>query len=150
IEKNEFVVIDCGARYEGYAADITRTFFKGEPEKWQRDIYRTVREAQLKAISAIKPGVPCKDIDLVARSHIAQAGYGDFFNHSLGHGLGLAVHEAPNLGPHNQALLFEGAVVTVEPGIYLPGKGGVRLEQLIHVGPEGAQVLNKDERFYDF
>ncbi|MDR2386634.1 MAG: aminopeptidase P family protein, partial [Deltaproteobacteria bacterium] len=150
IQKNELVVIDCGARYKGYAADITRTFFKGEPEKWQMDIYHTVRAAQLKAIAAIKPGVLCQEVDRVARVHIGKSGYGDFFNHSLGHGVGLAVHEKPNLSPNNSTPLVEGAVVTVEPGIYIPGKGGVRLEQLIYVDSEGARLLNKDEHFYDF
>ncbi|MDR2368710.1 MAG: aminopeptidase P family protein [Deltaproteobacteria bacterium] len=150
IMEGELVVIDCGARYKGYASDITRTFIKGEPAKWQRDIYRTVREAQLKAIGAIAPGVACKDVDAVARAHIAQAGHFERFGHSLGHGVGLAVHEFPSLNPVNGQKLVEGAVVTVEPGIYLPGQGGVRLEQLVLVTADGARVLNGDTHFYDF
>ncbi|MDR3134776.1 MAG: aminopeptidase P family protein [Deltaproteobacteria bacterium] len=150
IAEGEMVVIDCGARYKGYASDITRTFVCGEPEKWQRDIYRIVREAQLMAIEAIAPGVPCRDVDKVAREHIEAAGHARHFGHGLGHGVGLAVHEAPNLNPRNEKPLVEGAIVTVEPGIYLPGQGGVRLEQLVLVTDKGAKVLNKNNNFYDF
>jgi Xaa-Pro aminopeptidase len=150
IDDGELVVIDCGARYQGYASDITRTYIRGEPSQWQKDIYRIVREAQLLAIEAIAPGVPCQQIDKVARDHIAAAGHFDHFGHSLGHGVGLAVHELPSLNPRNEKTLLEGSVVTVEPGIYLPGQGGVRLEQLVLVTDKGAKVLNKDLHFYEF
>ncbi|MDR1677247.1 MAG: aminopeptidase P family protein [Deltaproteobacteria bacterium] len=150
IEKGELVVIDCGAAYQGYAADISRTFMCGEPQKWQKDIYRTVREAQLMAIEAIGPGVSCQKVDSIARNHIAAAGHFEHFGHSLGHGVGLAVHESPRLSPKDNTLLVEGVVVTVEPGIYLPGQGGVRLEQMVLVTDNGAKVLNQDNHFYDF
>jgi Xaa-Pro aminopeptidase len=150
IQEGELVVIDCGARYQGYASDITRTFIKGEPQPWQREIYRTVREAQLMAIEAMAPGALCLEVDKVARNHIAKAGYGDYFGHSLGHGVGLAVHELPALNTRNDSPLLPGSVVTVEPGVYLPGKGGVRLEQLVLVTENGVKVLNKDEHFYSF
>ncbi|MDR1308956.1 MAG: aminopeptidase P family protein [Deltaproteobacteria bacterium] len=151
IREGEFVVIDCGARFRGYASDITRTYLCGQPaRKWQREVYRTVREAQLMAIAAIAPGVPSREVDQKARGHIAAAGYGELFGHSLGHGVGLAVHESPSLNPRNARTLGEGMVVTVEPGIYLPGQGGVRLEQLVLVTAGGARVLNGDRHFYDF
>ncbi|MDR0621504.1 MAG: aminopeptidase P family protein [Deltaproteobacteria bacterium] len=150
IQEGELVVIDCGARYRGYAADITRTYIKGQPQKWQADIYRTVREAQLKAIEVMGPGVPCRMVDKVARDHIAEAGHSEHFGHSLGHGVGLAIHESPSLNPRSVRRLEPGAVVTVEPGIYLPGQGGVRLEQLVLITEDGAKVLNRDRHFYDF
>jgi Xaa-Pro aminopeptidase len=150
IELGELVVIDCGALYQGYASDITRTFISGEPEKWQKSIYQTVRQAQLMAIEAMAPGVPCQAVDKIARDHIAKAGHFEHFGHGLGHGVGLAVHELPGLNPRNGKPLTEGMVVTVEPGIYLPGQGGVRLEQLVLITKNGCKVLNKDNHFYDF
>ncbi|MDR1051577.1 MAG: aminopeptidase P family protein [Deltaproteobacteria bacterium] len=150
IGEGEMVVVDCGARYRGYASDITRTYVAGEPEEWQKNIYRAVREAQLLALEAVRPGAVCREVDAVARGHITKAGFGEFFTHSLGHGVGLAVHEAPSLNPRNEGLLLPGDVVTVEPGIYLPGRGGVRLEQLVLVTETGSRLLNRDEHFYDF
>ncbi|MDR0549619.1 MAG: aminopeptidase P family protein [Deltaproteobacteria bacterium] len=150
IEAGEAVVIDCGARYQGYAADCTRTLIYGEPKDWQKEIYRTVREAQTLAIADLSPKVSGAMVDRIARDHIAKAGYGEFFNHSLGHGVGLAVHENPRLAFNDNRALPVGAVVTVEPGIYLPDKGGVRLEQLVLITESGALVLNEDDHFYDF
>jgi Xaa-Pro aminopeptidase len=150
IQNGEAVVIDCGARYQGYAADITRTMIVGSPKGWQKKIYRAVREAQLKAIEAIRPGARSCDVDQAARGHIQKAGYGRHFNHGLGHGVGLAVHEAPSLSARNKEPLTPGNVVTVEPGIYLPGRGGVRLEQLVVVTKNGHGLLNGDGHFYDF
>lgn len=148
----EAVVVDCGARYAGYCADITRTYFVGgvSTRRWQEDIYGVVRQAQLAAIEAIKPGVAGAEVDKVARAIITQAGYGRNFGHGLGHGVGLAIHEAPTLSPRNQKPLEAGQIVTVEPGIYLPGRGGVRLEQLVLVTPGGCRVMNGNEDFYDF
>jgi Xaa-Pro aminopeptidase len=150
IQKGEMVVIDCGARYQGYAADITRTRCLGRPTAWQRQIYRVVREAQTRALAALGPDKTGAEVDQVARDWISQAGFGDFFGHGLGHGVGLAVHEGPNLSRLNQEKLPVGAVVTVEPGIYLPGRGGVRLEQMAVVTKGGCQVLNQDVNFYEF
>lgn len=146
----DMVIVDCGARYRGYCADITRTKIIGKPKPWQREIYAIVREAQLMAIEAIAPGVPASAVDRVAREHIAQNGYGDFFGHGLGHGVGLVVHEAPSLSPRNSRELEPGQIVTVEPGIYLPGRGGVRLEQLVLVTDRGHRLLNRNSDFYDF
>jgi Xaa-Pro aminopeptidase len=150
ITASEMVVIDCGARYNGYASDITRTMTPGKILPWQKEIYRIVREAQLKALEIIGPGVPANVVDKVARNHIFEAGYGDYFGHSLGHGVGLAVHEAPSLNPINKKPLEVGSVVTIEPGIYLPNRGGVRLEQLVLITENGKKVLNSDKHFYDF
>ncbi|MDR2456743.1 MAG: aminopeptidase P family protein [Deltaproteobacteria bacterium] len=147
---SDLVVVDCGARYQGYASDITRTWAGEDMAPWQKEIYRVVRRAQLAAIAVMAPGMTGFEVDKVARNVIAQAGYGDYFGHGLGHGVGLAVHEAPRLSPKGHFPLPAGAVITVEPGIYIPGKGGVRLEQLVFLTEDGAQVLNQDESFYDF
>jgi Xaa-Pro aminopeptidase len=150
IRQGEMVVVDCGARWRGYASDITRTFCCGEPKPWQRRIYSVVREAQQLALAALGPGRTGAEIDAVARAHIEKAGFGRHFGHGLGHGVGLAVHEAPRLGRSGLTPLKPGAVVTVEPGIYLPGRGGVRLEQLALITESGAKVLNRDHHFFDF
>jgi len=150
IKAGETVIIDCGAKYRGYCADITRTKITGSPKAWQKEIYSVVREAQLMAIEAIRPGVAASDVDRVAREHIRKAGYGPYFGHSLGHGVGLVIHEAPSLSPRNHQELQPGEIVTVEPGIYLPGQGGVRLEQLVLVTERGHRLLNRNTDFYDF
>lgn len=150
IKKGELVIIDCGARYRGYCADITRTKIIGQPKGWQKEIYSIVRQAQLKAIKAVGPGVSGQAVDYVARSHIAAAGYGAYFGHGLGHGVGLAIHEAPSLSPNYDRPLQPGEVITVEPGIYLPGQGGVRLEELVLVTDNGHKLLNKNRDFYEF
>ncbi|MDR0882199.1 MAG: Xaa-Pro peptidase family protein [Candidatus Adiutrix sp.] len=146
----EMVIVDCGARYRGYCADITRTKILGRPKAWQREIYALVRQAQLRAIEAIAPGVKASDVDKAAREHIARSGYGQFFGHGLGHGVGLAIHEAPSLSARNTGPLSAGNIVTVEPGIYLPGRGGVRLEQLVLVTERGRRLLNRNTDFYEF
>ncbi len=150
IKDGETVIIDCGAKYRGYCADITRTKITGTPKNWQKEIYAIVRQAQLMAIEAIGPGVAASAVDKVARDHIGQAGYGRYFGHGLGHGVGLVIHEAPSLSPRNQRPLQPGEIVTVEPGIYLPGKGGVRLEQLVLVTVRGRRLLNRNTDFYNF
>lgn len=146
----DLVIVDCGARYRGYCADITRTKVIGQAKPWQREIYSIVRQAQLMAIKAIAPGVAASEVDRVAREHIAEAGYGPYFGHGLGHGVGLVIHEAPSLSPRNGRELEPGQIVTVEPGIYLPGRGGVRLEQLVLVTGKGHRLLNRNLDFYDF
>lgn len=147
----EPIIIDMGARLEGYCADLTRTLILGEPPARFRDIYLVVRQAQVRAESALKAGMNSLDADALAREVIAAAGYGEAFGHSLGHGVGLAVHEAPSLSPYKDraTVLKAGSVVTVEPGIYLPGWGGIRLEDMVLVQAEGAEVLTQ-VGFYDW
>jgi len=150
IRPGETVIIDCGARFKGYCADITRTKIIGRPRKWQREIYAIVKEAQDRALAVLAPGRPAAEVDQAARGFIADRGYGDFFGHSLGHGVGLFIHEAPRLSPRSREELRPGNIVAVEPGIYLPGRGGVRLEQLVLVTDKGARLLNRNENFYFF
>jgi Xaa-Pro aminopeptidase len=137
----DLVTVDFGAVYEGYASDCTRTMVLGEPEDRQRHVYEVVLEAQQTAIAAIRPGVSCRDVDAAGRAVIAAAGFGDAFGHALGHGIGLDVHEGPSLSPRSEAALEPGMVVTVEPGIYLPGWGGVRIEDDVVVTADGCRVL---------
>jgi Xaa-Pro aminopeptidase len=132
-EAGDLVTIDCGARYGGYHADMTRTVALGEPASWQRDIYDLVSAAQLAGIAAAVPGADIGDVDASARDLISAAGHGEHFGHGLGHGVGLEVHEAPMMGPGRTGRLADRVPVTVEPGIYLPGKGGVRIEDTLVV-----------------
>lgn len=142
IKKGEPLLFDWGTILSGYCSDISRTLFVGKPDEKFEKVFRTVQEAQEKAIHAIKAGESGKAIDHIARSHIEENGFGDYFGHGLGHGVGLAVHEQPRLSPLAEGILEEGMVVTVEPGIYLPGWGGVRLENMVVVRKDGAEVLN--------
>jgi len=141
LEEGDLVVLDFGARWEGYHSDMTRTFMLGPWKDWAREIYRVVLEAQEAALEVIRPGVEAKEVDAAARGIIQKAGYGDYFGHGLGHGVGLEVHEAPALAPTSRDVLEVGMVFTVEPGIYLPGRGGVRIEDLVYLGEDGLQVL---------
>lgn len=141
MSKGDLVTLDFGAVCEGYASDCTRTVVLGQPDDRQRQIYEVVLEAQLKAIAAIRPGISCREVDAAGRSVITAAGFGDAFGHALGHGIGLDVHEGPALSPRNEALLEAGMVVTVEPGIYLPGWGGVRIEDDVVVTADGCRIL---------
>lgn len=141
LQRGDLIVIDCGARYRGYHADMTRTVCLGPPAEWQRDIYEVVAEAQLAGLAAIRPGAEAGDVDAAARGIIDAAGYGDYFGHPLGHGVGLEVHEAPMLGPGRTGKLQELVPVTVEPGVYLPGKGGVRVEDTVVVCAAGPVTL---------
>jgi Xaa-Pro aminopeptidase len=129
---------------------MTRTVFLGEPRPLFRKVYRIVREAQLAALERVRPNVESTFPDAIAREIIGDAGYGAYFGHGLGHGVGLAPHEKPRLGPDGPVRLKGGMVVTVEPGIYLPGKGGVRLEQMVVIQEDGPRVLTHDTHFYDF
>ncbi|MDT0159976.1 MULTISPECIES: Xaa-Pro peptidase family protein [Bacillaceae] len=128
IEKGDMVTLDFGAYYNGYVSDITRTLAVGEPDSKLKDIYHIVLEAQLKGLEGIKPGISGKEADALTRDHISSKGYGEYFGHSTGHGIGLEVHEGPGLASRSDVILEEGMVVTVEPGIYIPGLGGVRIE----------------------
>ncbi len=142
---DEPLLFDWGARLDGYCSDMTRTLFLGKPDKTFQEVFTTVYDAQQKAIEAIRPGKGSCEIDAVARGHIEDKGYKGCFGHGLGHGVGLAVHEAPSLSPvaEREKIISENMVFTVEPGIYLPGKGGVRLENMVVVRAHGAEVFNK-------
>ncbi|MCS6948963.1 MAG: Xaa-Pro peptidase family protein [bacterium] len=137
----DFVILDYGAEVDGYCSDITRTVVIGKASEEQRRMYHTVLEAQLRAIEAIKPGVKGCDVDSVARQVISDAGYGDHFTHSLGHSLGLSVHDGIGFAQKSEVVLEPGMVFTVEPGIYIEGVGGVRIEDDILVTEEGCEVL---------
>ncbi len=143
IRKGELVTFDFGCCVNGFNSDMTRTFVMGKANREQRKIYNTVLDAHLAAIDAIRIGMPCKDLDSVARNIISEAGYGEAFNHSLGHGLGINVHEKPILSQRaGNSVLVENSVITIEPGIYIPGKFGVRIEDDIYVSHDGNHILN--------
>jgi Xaa-Pro aminopeptidase len=150
LKAGEPIIIDMGARVDGYCADMTRTFILGNADEHFRKIYSLVRQAQAKAEAELKAGMDSLAGDALAREVIAAGGYGEAFGHALGHGVGLAVHESPSLSPSKarRSVLPEGCVVTVEPGIYLTGWGGVRLEDMVRLTPEGAEVLNTPGYFY--
>jgi Xaa-Pro aminopeptidase len=150
IRPGEPIVIDAGVRVAGYCSDMTRTIFIGTPAREFKNIYRIVRKAQIAGINAIKEGVKSDLPDKISRDIISKEGFGDRFNHTLGHGLGLATHEGPRLGPGNPIPLKQGMVLTVEPGIYLPGKGGVRLEEMVIVGKSRSKVITPEIHIYDF
>jgi Xaa-Pro aminopeptidase len=141
IGPDTLVTIDLGCFLDGYASDCTRTFATGSPSTQLTDLYAICLEAQLAAMEAVKPGVPAADVDAAARDVIADAGHGAHFGHPVGHGVGLEIHEAPRLGGTGSATLAPGMVVTVEPGIYLPGVGGVRIEDLVIVTATGGERL---------
>ena len=142
-ESGQPLLFDWGAVLDHYCSDISRTIVLGKPDDTFRRVYATVREAQKRAIDAIGAGVSSKTVDAVAREYIDGAGYEGKFGHGLGHGTGLAVHEAPRLSPLKETTLQPGMIVTVEPGIYLPEWGGVRLENQVVVREDGAEVLNR-------
>ncbi|WP_028322048.1 M24 family metallopeptidase [Desulfatiglans anilini] len=150
LQPGEPIVLDMGVRLNGYCSDMTRTVFLGEAEPEFRKVYSIVREAQLAGLKEVRPGVRSDLPDAAARRIIADAGYGPFFGHALGHGVGLATHEGPRLSPLRPVTLEEGMVVTVEPGIYLPGKGGVRLEEMVLIEAGGARILTPESHYYDF
>jgi len=141
IRKGDLVVVDVGATYKFYRSDMTRTLVAGKPSEKQKKLYQIVKTAQDKAFEALKPNVKAADVDGVARKVIADAGYGECFVHSLGHGVGLEVHEPPTLSPDSKDVLAAGNVVTVEPGIYLVGYGGIRIEDTVLVQRNGAEKL---------
>ncbi|MGE5703033.1 MAG: M24 family metallopeptidase [Clostridia bacterium] len=142
VNAGELLLFDLGIAYDGYYSDITRTFAVGEIDAKQRDIYETVLAANQAAIEATKPGVTLASLDKIARDIIADKGYGEYFVHRLGHGLGIDVHEYPSVHGENQDLLQEGLVFTIEPGIYLSGVAGVRIEDDVWVTKDGCDVLS--------
>jgi Xaa-Pro aminopeptidase len=137
----ETVVIDFGTRFRGYHSDETKTLILGKPDAKTKRIYEVVRRAQTKALQAVRPGMTGREIDAAAREVIRKAGYGKYFGHGTGHGVGLAIHEDPAISPRGKAVVEEGMVFTVEPGIYLPGWGGVRLEDMVRVTARGCERL---------
>lgn len=149
IEAGQPLMIDMGLILDGYCSDMTRSFVLGKPDSRYLAVHRLVRRAQLAAMVEIRAGVVAAHVDKVARDIIAAAGYGKAFGHSLGHGVGLAVHEEPRLSARNGKKLRAGMVVTVEPGIYIPGWGGVRLENMVVVREGGCEQLNQNSTWLD-
>lgn len=141
IAPGDLVTFDFGARVGGYHSDVTRTLVVGKADARQREVYEVVRAAQAAALAAVREGVKAGEVDCAARAVIGAAGYGERFGHSTGHGLGLEVHEFPTLAPNREDRLAAGMVVTVEPGVYIPGWGGVRIEDTVIVTASGCEVL---------
>jgi Xaa-Pro aminopeptidase len=156
VAESPVLLIDWGANGPFYKSDLTRVLWShnnaatpGSAQAKLREVFAVVREAQRRAIAALRPGVLAKDVEAVARGHIAEQGYGDYFTHSLGHGLGLQVHEAPFLRINAETPLAAGNVVTIEPGVYLPGEFGVRIEDDVLLTPDGAEVLTSYPRDFE-
>jgi Xaa-Pro aminopeptidase len=141
IKAGQLVVLDLGTVVGGYSSDITRTYATGPIDEELLRAYDLVKEAQAAAVAAAKAGVSCRDLDAVARDHLATGGLADRFVHSLGHGVGLEVHEAPNVSLRSEAILESGMVVTVEPGVYFPGQGGIRIEDTLVIQDNGVEIL---------
>nr|WP_297506151.1 Xaa-Pro dipeptidase PepQ [Thermococcus sp.] len=146
IERGDLVVIDEGALYGHYNSDMTRTIVVGSPNEKQKEIYEIVLEAQRKGVEEARPGITAKELDTLVRDVIAEYGYGDYFIHSTGHGVGLEIHEWPRVSQQDETVLKPGMVITVEPGIYIPKFGGVRIEDTIVITEKGARRLTKTER----
>jgi Xaa-Pro aminopeptidase len=142
----DLVTVDLGVQYQGYCSDLTRTFAIGHADARQREVYAVVLAAQTAALEGLRPGMTGKEADGLARSIIEQRGYGEQFGHGLGHGVGLAIHEGPRMSLTGDAPLPEGCVVTLEPGVYLPGWGGVRIEDLVILRSDGAERLSNSPR----
>ena len=143
IKEGDFITMDFGSLKGGYCSDMTRTVAVGSATNEMRNIYNTVLEAQLAGIAAAKAGIAGSELDAAARKVITAAGYGPYFGHGFGHSLGLDIHEAPNAGPRSDAILPAGAVVSAEPGIYLPGRFGVRIEDVIIIREGGCEIITK-------
>jgi Xaa-Pro aminopeptidase len=143
LRSGEMVTIDFGAVKDGYYSDETVTVALGHPTDRGREIHAIVRQAHDRAIAAVRPGISCRDLDAVARDYIREQGYDSFFGHGLGHGVGLEIHEKPVLSPRSEAVVEEGMVFTIEPGIYVPGFGGVRIEDTVAVTADGCVLLTR-------
>lgn len=142
VENGEFITFDFGSVYQGYHADITRTVVLGAANPWQKEIYTVVEEAQHKGLKAACAGMTGRELDAIVRESISACGYGDYFVHGTGHGVGLEIHEMPTISKKGSIVLDSGMVFTIEPGIYIPGKGGVRIEDSVVLTAEGAKPLN--------
>lgn len=142
----DFVTMDFGCIYEGYCSDMTRTVVIGKADNRQREIYETVLRAQTEGVKAVRAGISGKEPDKIARDIIAKAGYGKYFGHSLGHSVGLYIHEEPRLSPNEESILRENMVITVEPGIYIPGFGGVRIEDMVIIKENGCENLTHSNK----
>jgi Xaa-Pro aminopeptidase len=143
IAEGEPIIIDMGALVDGYRADLTRTIWMGEPSERLKAVYNVVHQAQQAAIAAIQPGRSARAVDAAARELIAAAGYGDHFVHGLGHGIGLRIHEGPSMSETSDDVLRPGQVTTIEPGVYLKDWGGVRIEDVGVVEPEGFRIITR-------
>lgn len=143
LQQGELVTFDFGALKNGYHSDETVTVALGKPDQKQREVYQAVKDAHDFALEAVRPGVNVKDLDSIARDHIAAKGYGDYFGHGLGHGVGLEVHEKPVVSYRGEGVVEEGMVFTIEPGIYIPGWGGVRIEDTVSVTSDGYRILTR-------
>lgn len=139
--QHEFITLDFGCLYRGYHSDMTRTVCLGAPTPEMKNVYAVVSEAQQRGCDAVKAGASAKRIDGVSRKYIASKGFGKYFGHSLGHGVGLDIHELPRIAPKSRDMLVSGNVITIEPGIYLPGRFGIRIEDTVIVRSEGCEVL---------
>jgi Xaa-Pro aminopeptidase len=146
LEPGDFLLMDFGAEVGGYCSDVTRTVVMGRASAEQREVYEVVRGANERAAQGVRAGMSGRDADGIARHYIDRAGYGELFGHSLGHGIGLEVHESPRLARTAEGALPEGAVVTIEPGVYRPGWGGVRIEDDVVLGADGPQILTEFPR----
>jgi len=141
IKKNSPLLIDMGMIYEGYCSDFTRTVFVGRIDPELEKVYQIVKEAHLRAVEKVRTGVPVKEIDKIARETVKKYGYENYFTHSTGHGVGIEIHEPPRVSNQSEEILGENTVITIEPGIYLPGKGGVRLENMVIARKDECEVL---------
>ena len=150
MKEGDTVIIDFGGEAHGYQSDLTRSGVLGKPDRKQTEIYDIVAEAQRRAIEAVRPGVPCKEVDQAARGYIASKGYGDYFGHGLGHGVGLEVHEGPSVSYLSEDTVQPGMVFTIEPGIYMPGWGGYRIEDMVFVTGDGCELMTSLSRAINF
>ena len=141
IAEGELIIIDMGANYQNYHSDITRTIVLGKENEKQKEIFSIVLDAQEKALEFLKPGIKCNEVDFIARDLIEKKGYGKYFRHGLGHGVGLDIHELPRVSFSDETVLLPGMVITIEPGIYLPETGGVRIEDSVLITEEGYEIL---------
>lgn len=146
LEKGDFVTMDFGCRYQGYCSDMTRTVVIGKADARQKEIYQVVLEAQEAAIASLRPGMTGAEGDRLARAVIEEAGYGEYFGHSLGHSVGLEIHEKPALSSREETVLAPGMIETVEPGIYIPDFGGVRIEDLVVLTEDGVRNLTRSPK----
>ena len=146
LEKGDFLTMDFGASFEGYCSDMTRTVALGYVTDRQQEIYNIVLQAQLEALKNIKPNIQCKEIDKIARDIITNKGYGEFFGHGLGHSVGIEIHENPSFNTRDERPLKKGMVITVEPGIYLPDKFGVRIEDMVVITDEGFENITESDK----